>query len=271
MTGVKSSFSTLELLEPGTRAIKFANKRSLEVAGVGTVELRCETPSGERVNLLCEVAYVPGVAENLFSVKKAAAVGAEVVFRGEVCELSMDGEVMLRAEENVEGMSVGPGCGGVKAEAFREEKSSVYEPCITGKQTREPFFKESDSKESTSPGLELVHMDVCGTMPVTSKGGSRYLATFRDDYSKLSVVQPMKRKSDVTAVTESVFARLELQSGKKVKSVETDRTGEYVNEGMTALLGKRRTVQRTSAGHSLEQNGSAERLNRTLEEEHGLC
>ncbi|GAQ92416.1 hypothetical protein KFL_010110020 [Klebsormidium nitens] len=74
------------------------------------------------------------------------------------------------------------------------------------------------------------------------------------------------RKSDVTAVTESVFARLELQSGKKVKSVQTDRGGEYVNEGMTALLGKRGTVQRTTAGHSPGQNGSAERLNRTLEE-----
>ncbi|GAQ93207.1 protein with ribonuclease H-like, integrase and retrovirus zinc finger-like domains [Klebsormidium nitens] len=126
---------------------------------------------------------------------------------------------------------------GVKAGAFREKKTSVCEPCIMGKQTRKPFPKESDSKESTEP-LELVHMDVCGPMPVTSKGG---------------------------VVTESVFARLELQSGKKVKAVQTDRGGEYMNEEMTALLGKRGTVQRTTAGHSPEQNGSAERLNRTLE------
>ncbi|GAQ93444.1 hypothetical protein KFL_015360020, partial [Klebsormidium nitens] len=107
---------------------------------------------------------------------------------------------------------------GVKAEAFREEKTSVCDPCIVGKQTRKPFPKESDSKESTEP-LELVHMDVCGPMPVTSKGGSRHSATFLDDYSKLSVVQPLKRKSDVTAVTKSVFARLELQFGKMVKAV----------------------------------------------------
>ncbi|GAQ93414.1 hypothetical protein KFL_015100010, partial [Klebsormidium nitens] len=296
------------MLEPGARRIRFGNKGFLEVAGVGTVELRCETPSGERVNLLREVAYVPGVAENLFSVKKATAVGAAVVFVGEVCEVSVDGEIVLRAEENVEGISVvcqpkstwedtcllvreaespvlwhrrlghagyeslakmvegGSVRGvGVKAEAFREEKTVMCEPCIIGKHTRTPFPKESDSKESTEP-LELVHMDVWGPMPVTSKGGSRYLATFFDDYSKLSVVQPMKRKSDVTAVTESVFARLELQFGKKVKSVQTDRGGKYVNEGMTALLGKKGTVQRTTAGHSPEQNGSAERLNRTLEE-----
>ena len=69
----------------------------------------------------------------------------------------------------------------MKAEAFREKKTSVCEPCIIGKQTREPFPKESDSKGSTEP-LELVHMDVCGPMPVASKGESRYLATFLDDY-----------------------------------------------------------------------------------------
>ncbi|GAQ93544.1 hypothetical protein KFL_016370010 [Klebsormidium nitens] len=242
MTGVKSSFSTLEMLQPGTRAIKFGNKGFLEVAGVGTVELRCETPEGEQVILLRKVAYVPGVAENLFSVKKATAVGAEVVFHGKVCEVSMDGEVVLRAEKNAEGMPVvcqpkttwedtcllvreaespvlwhrrlghagyeslakmveGDSVRGVgvKAEAFWSKRTSVCEPCIIGKQTREPSPKESDSKDSKEP-LELVHMDVCGPMPVTSKGGSRYLATFLDDYSKLSVVQPaIKRKSDALA------------------------------------------------------------------------
>ncbi|GAQ93208.1 hypothetical protein KFL_013600025 [Klebsormidium nitens] len=106
MAGIKKLFSTLKMLEPGTRAIKFGNKGFLEVAGVGTVELRCETSTGERLNFLQEVAYVPDVTENLFSVKKATAVGAEVVFRGEVCEMSTDGEVMLRAEDNAEGMSV---------------------------------------------------------------------------------------------------------------------------------------------------------------------
>ncbi|GAQ91313.1 hypothetical protein KFL_007630035 [Klebsormidium nitens] len=95
--------ATSVMLEPGSRAIKFGNKGFLEVAGVGSVELRCETPKGEQVNLFREVAYVPGVAENLFSVKKATSVGAEVVFRGKVCEVSMDGEVVFRAEENAEG------------------------------------------------------------------------------------------------------------------------------------------------------------------------
>ncbi len=153
----------------------------------------------------------------------------------------------------------------VSGKVFREKKTLVCEPCILGKQTRESFPKESMSEESTEP-LQLVHMDVCGPMPKASKGGSRYLATFLDDYSKLSVVQPLKKKSNVAAVTKRVLARLELQTGKKIKVVQTDRGGEYVNEEMTTLLSKRGITQRKTAGYSPEQNGSAEQLNKDLQE-----
>lgn len=44
LSGDKGLFQTLKMLEPGSRAIEFDNKESLEVAGVGTVELRCKTP-----------------------------------------------------------------------------------------------------------------------------------------------------------------------------------------------------------------------------------
>jgi hypothetical protein len=154
---------------------------------------------------------------------------------------------------------------GVTAAAFRERKTVVCEPCIQGKHTRAPFPKESTSPPSTEP-LQLVHMDVCGPMPVASKGGKRYLATYLDDYSRLSVVEPIASKSDIVATTQAVFARLELQTGKKVKAIQTDRGGEYVNKDMAALLGKRGTVQRTTAWNAPEQNGAAERLNRDLEE-----
>ena len=188
-------FQNLEMLESGTRAIKFGNKGSLEVAGVGTVELRCKTPSGERTNLLREVAYVPGVAENLFSVRKATMVGAEVVFKGEVCQVFMGNEVVFRAEETADGIFVvcqprratgeetcllvkeaeSPELwhrrlghagyeslakmveGGlvrgveVKAEAFRERKTAVCEPCILGKQTGSPSPKSRTLRGARRP------------------------------------------------------------------------------------------------------------------------
>ncbi|GAQ92495.1 putative retrotransposon protein with integrase and ribonuclease H-like domain [Klebsormidium nitens] len=222
-------------------------------AGVGTVELRCEMHSGERVNLSVRCLRPGCGVEQVCSVKKATAVvGAEVVFRGVVCEVSMDGEVMLRAEENAEGLSV-----------ICQPSATWEDTCLLVREAESPVLwhrrlghaeNESLAKMVEGPGLVrgVGTGGQSGGVPGGENvgGGSRYLATFLDDFSKLSVVQPMKRKSDVTAVTESVFARLELQSGKKVKSVQTDRGGEYVNEGMMALLGKRGTVQRTTAGHS---------------------
>jgi transposase InsO family protein len=151
----------------------------------------------------------------------------------------------------------------VSGKAFREKKTLVCKPCILGKQTRESFAKESVSEESTEP-FQLVHMDVCKPMPKASKGGNRYLATFLDDYNKLSVVQPLKKKSVVAAVTEGVLVCLELQTRKKVKVVQTDKGGEYVNEEMTTLLSKRGIAHRKTAAYSPEQNRSAERLNRDL-------
>ncbi len=98
MTGDKSLFKTLELLKDGKREIKFGNKGVLKATGVGTVELRCLTPVGEWVNTLHEVMFVPGVAENLFSVSKATELGAEFVFQRGVCQVFMKNEVVLQAE-----------------------------------------------------------------------------------------------------------------------------------------------------------------------------
>jgi hypothetical protein len=60
---------------------------------------------------------------------------------------------------------------------------------------------------------------------------------------------------------------LELQSGKKLKAVETDWESEYLNGEMAAaLFGEKGVVHQSTARYSPEQNGVAERLNRVLME-----
>ncbi|GAQ93030.1 protein with ribonuclease H-like and integrase domains [Klebsormidium nitens] len=246
------------------------------------------------------VMYVPGVAANLISVSKATEVASVLFKENGNCELEVDGEVVPvarkvkgvyvvnRAEketcflvkkpetaelwhrwlghagyENLAKMVQGDLVEGVgvKPSAFRALKTLVCEPCIMGKHTRLP---ESDSV-STEP-LEVVHMDVCGPMPVASVGGSRYFATFLDDYSKLSVVVPMKQKSEVAKITEQVINRLELQTGKQLKLVRTDRGEKYVNKAFEDVFGGKGTVHEKTAPYSAQQNGSAEGLNRDLKE-----
>jgi hypothetical protein len=82
----------------------------------------------------------------------------------------------------------------------------------------------------------------------------------------LSLAVPIAKKSKVLAVVKNTVARLELQSGKKLKAVWTDRGSEYLHEGMSAYFGEKGVVHQSTARYSLEQNGVAERLNRVLME-----
>ena len=139
----------------------------------------------------------------------------------------------------------------------------VCEPCIMSKQHRLSF--PSSSTKPTKP-LELVHMDVCGPMQETSIGGSKYVATFLDDYSRLSIVVPVSTKAAVIPTVKNVIAMLENQSGRNLRVVRTDRGGEYLNKDLNDFYAHKGIVHETTAPYTPEQNGKAERLNRTLME-----
>lgn len=154
----------------------------------------------------------------------------------------------------------------ITAEEFKTaagEGDTLCEPCILGKQHRAPF-KHSSSKAERP--LALVHTDVCGPLPVTSMGGNNYFITLLDDYSKLSAIQPLARKSDTAAAVKSMLILLENQSGYKVQRLRCDNGSEYINAELQAFCRGNGIKLETTVRYTPEQNGAAERLNRTLME-----
>jgi transposase InsO family protein len=111
--------------------------------------------------------------------------------------------------------------------------------------------------------LQLLHSDVCGPMHVPSLGGTRYVVTVLDDFSRLSVVKCIAAKSDVQTVLPAMIKLLETQSSCRVQKVRSDR-GEYVNKVLTDFAASKGIVLELTAGYSPESNGAADRLNRTL-------
>jgi hypothetical protein len=103
-------------------------------------------------------------------------------------------------------------------------------------------------------------------MKVASLGGKKYIATFLDDYSGLSAIRLLRHKSEVTSAMKEVFTMLENQSGYKVKALRTDNGGEYVNSAMSVYLKSKGIIHQKTMAYTPEQNGKAERLNRTLVE-----
>lgn len=143
----------------------------------------------------------------------------------------------------------------------REDLAAMCDPCVAGKQARAPF---PTSSTRTAKPLELVHTDVCGPMPLNSMGNSRYFLTVVEDMSEYREAVPIPSKSEAGRAVRDVIARWEVRTGHKVQRWRFDRGGECMNETMDKWTADRGTIHETTAPYTPEQNGKAERANRTI-------
>ena len=59
--------------------------------------------------------------------------------------------------------------------------------------TKAPFTGHSERVDNL---LNLVHIDVCGSIISTARGGYQYFITFTDDYSRYGYLYLMKHKDE---------------------------------------------------------------------------
>uniref|UniRef100_A0A6N2K750 Integrase catalytic domain-containing protein n=1 Tax=Salix viminalis TaxID=40686 RepID=A0A6N2K750_SALVM len=144
------------------------------------------------------------------------------------------------------------------------EVKDVCEGCVTGKHHREKFDK-GEAWRSSYP-LQLVHTDLCGPMQHESNGGNRYFITFIDDYSRVCWVYFLRNKSNALTVFKKYKALVELQSGFKVKKMRSDRGGEYTSSEFERFCAEMGIERQMTVAYSPQQNGVAERKNRTIVE-----
>ena len=112
--------------------------------------------------------------------------------------------------------------------------------------------------------LELVHTDVCGPMSTQAKGGYEYFITFTDDYSRYGYVYLMKRKSEPIEKFKEFRVEVENQLGKHIKAIQSNHGGEYLLGDFKDYLTQNGIVSRLTAPGTPQQNGVAERRNKTL-------
>lgn len=283
------------------RAITCADGKSATAVGYGN--LYATTPDGESL-MFKKVLYVPKIACNLLSAGRIDERGGQILTSRGVCRVSVDGKVLLTARRDSGGLysvrlratvpkahamtaattraplrlwharlgHVGVGAirelhkkkmvKGLEIDDLHDSKDMRCEVCPRAKLTQS-HFAPSTSK-ATRP-MELVHSDVM-QMPVPSLGGARYVVTLLDDYSRLSSVTCVARKSMTAAVVADSLDRLEAMSGRRTKTLRSDNGGEYMSKEFNNSLRKRGVTHQVSAPYTPQQNGRAERLNRTLME-----
>ena len=111
--------------------------------------------------------------------------------------------------------------------------------------------------------LHLVHNDVCGPMQTDSIGGRKYFVTFIDNYSQCCAVYFLKQKSELLYEFEMVMTN---ECGECISTLKTDNGGDYLSSEFQAFLKSKGIRHKLTIPHTPEQNGVAERMNRTLVE-----
>ena len=138
------------------------------------------------------------------------------------------------------------------------------ESCVEGKHHRH-HYPTTGGKCSKEP-LGLVHSDLCGKMSTESLSGAENFLTFIDDKTRYVWVYVLKRKDQVFKQFLEWKALVEKSTGRKLKALRTDNGGEYTSAEFEAYLRKEGVRHELTVPKTPEQNGVAERMNRTLVE-----
>jgi hypothetical protein len=280
--------------------MNLANSWSTKIVGSGTVKLSVEEHLTVRLD---ETLYVPDLRSNLLSVAKLTEHGYEVIFRrneaivtnpdtGEnvivarrdkdmyyIDELSEESRVSQTRsqisvslqewherfghlnEKDLKNIIRKQKVDGIDIKA--DEALPVCETCVKGKQTRKPFTR---SVSQSTELLELVHTDVCGPMRVNSLAGSRYFVTFIDDKSRWCEIYFMKKKSEVIEKFKEYKCLVEKKTERKIKTVRSDNGTEYTSHYLEDFLKQEGIRHELTVEYTSQQNGVAERKNRSLVE-----
>ena len=277
----------------------------LHAIGRGVVVLETKLPSGRTKKCkLHDVLYVPKLSYNLLSVSRTSDAGKTARFGETSCQI-LDANRKLVAVATRVGdiyyLSCHPGsqkCHTAvdKGTETREDvwhrryghlgtrnlqklakhelvngfhfdmtkEINFCESCVEGKHHR-CHFPTIGGKRSVEP-LGLVHSDVCGKISTESLSGAEYFLTFIDDTTRYVWVYVLKRKDQVFERFLEWKALVEKSTGRKLKALRTDNGGEYTSTEFETYLKKEGVRHELTVPKTPEQNGVAERMNRTLVE-----
>ncbi|KAK9108126.1 hypothetical protein Syun_024137 [Stephania yunnanensis] len=136
----------------------------------------------------------------------------------------------------------------------------MCENCLAGKMARKPFGKGIRAEFP----LQLIHSDICGPMNVRSRHGGVYFITFIDDYTRFGYVYLISHKSEALECFKKYINLVENQLDKKIKMLRTDRGREYLSDQFKQLCDEKGIDRQLTIPYTPQQNGVAERRNRTL-------
>ncbi|CAJ2678716.1 unnamed protein product [Trifolium pratense] len=287
----KEYFETLELKEGGV--VRLGNNKACKVQGMGTIRLKMYD---DRDFLLKNVRYIPELKRNLISISMFDNLGYCTRIERGVMRIS-NGALVIAKGSKMNGLYILEGStvisnalvtsvenaditklwhlrlGHVSERGLVElakqgllgkeklNKLDFCDNCTLGKQHKVKFGV--GVHKSTRP-FEYLHSDLWGPASVSTHGGGSYFLSIIDDYSRRVWVYIIKNKSDTFEKFKEWHTLIENQTGSKLKLLRTDNGLEFVSEQFNEFCRKLGIKRHKTVAYTPQQNGLAERMNRTL-------
>ncbi|GJW74161.1 putative ribonuclease H-like domain-containing protein [Tanacetum coccineum] len=115
----------------------------------------------------------------------------------------------------------------------------------------------------TKPLFKL-HMDLFGPTFVSSLMHKKYCLVVTDDYSRFSWVFFLATKDETSEILKNFIKEIENLVDQKVKIIRSDNGTEFKNKAMDDFCREKGIKREYSVARTPQQNGIAERKNRTL-------
>jgi transposase InsO family protein len=119
---------------------------------------------------------------------------------------------------------------------------------------------------TTTRPLEMLHMDLFGPVAYISITGIKYGLVIVDDYSRFTWVFFLHDKSETQEVLKKFLKRAQNEFDAMVKKIWSDSGSKFKNTQLEDYLDQEGIKHEFSAPYTPQQNGVAERKNRTLNE-----
>ena len=112
--------------------------------------------------------------------------------------------------------------------------------------------------------LQLLHVDLSGPPSHASLGGKKYCLVIVDHYSRYTRVNFFKHKSETQQNFIDFAKEVQRQHKLPIMAIRSDNGSEFKNYTLNEFLSEEGIRHQYSAPYTPQQNGVAERKNRTL-------
>jgi transposase InsO family protein len=275
--------------------VEMEDETTYSIQGIGSTSFRLDSSTSLKIT---KILYVPGINKNLLSVSTLEDKGFRVTFMEgkalllwhkdsslestieigvrvgglykllghpnqvlvhktvNLCELwhrrfcHLHYGALPKLQNSVTGMP-----------DFLNDHDGVCRGCVLGKNVKGSF----PSSGRRSKGiLDLVHSDICGPMSTQSLFGYLYYVLFIDDFSWKTRIFFLKTKNETLGKFQEFKALVENQYSREIRALRSDNGGEYTFGEFNDFYRKTGIKRELIVPYNPQQNGVAERKNRTV-------